>query len=82
MTKRIIRICGSVFLVLVLAHFFKPLFAQELSPSESNQLEQKVVLLEAKLERFKSTQARILERQARVAEELESLKVWIRHNRH
>lgn len=81
MTKQIVKICVSLFLVFIFTDFSKPLFAQELSPAESKQVEQKIVLLETKLERLKSVQAQILEKQSGIIEELNALRIWIRRYR-
>lgn len=68
---------GFVFSVLFLILAAPlPLRAQD-SPSQLGVLNQKITLLENKVDRLKATQAKIVQKQSGIKAELQTLRVWI-----
>ena len=64
--------------ILTLVSLFHPVlvFSDE-SSSELSRADQKLILIEAKVNRLKTLQEKIRQKQAEVDEQLDTLKVWI-----
>ena len=68
------------FCCAVLAIFLSSpaaLFAEP-SPNELQSVDQKVAILEAKVNRLNTTQTQIIQKQNEIKEELDALRIWIR----
>lgn len=60
---------------------FEPIVWAQDDSAALHEVDQKLVLLEAKVSQWEARQAQIIQKQAEIAEELQVLRVWIRRNR-
>ncbi len=73
--KLIFRLFVPIFFILMV---FKsaPLFAEQ-SAAELQNMDQKLAILEVKVNRLNSIEAQVIQKQAEIKEELNNLKIWI-----
>ncbi|MBI4358017.1 MAG: hypothetical protein HY584_01835 [Candidatus Omnitrophica bacterium] len=72
--------CSFVFFIVLTSVIGNSLLAQT-SEADLQSVDRKLVLLQTKMNRLKTIQEEVIQKQVEIKQELDSLKIWIRKNR-